>query len=731
MRWLKISSLNKWAIAIALTFLILMTLLRIFFFIHFRSADYTFANCVNAFILGLRYDLRVACGIVLPLFLIGNLQLTYNAKKKLTVAGIIRVTLMLLTLTGLILFLKNNKAGAATVVIVVVLFALIFLWLFTKKKCDPFANTFAKKIWKIYFIVITILLVFFYAVDFQHFDYLHQRLNASVLNYTQDAKISFSMVWQTYPVIKIILAIAVAVIVISWAINKWYKVINSSSHLAVRFQTLFSVILFFVLALGIFGRIDQYPLRWSDAFAFGDEFKSGVSLNPVQSFFSTFQFRHSNYDAKKVRQYYPLMASYLNVQTSDSIKLNYERSFQFSNSSNVKPNVVLVICESFSAYKSSMWGNSLNATPYFNDMCKQGIFFDHCFTPAYGTARGVWAVVTGIPDVESPNTASRNPAAVDQHTIINDLHDYKKFYFLGGSTSWANIRGLLTNNIKDLNLFEEGSYKAKAVDVWGISDKHLFLESNDILKQQTSPFFAIIQTADNHRPYTVPSEDLSEFSKKEFPVDTLKKYGFESNAEFNAFRYTDFCYRKFIEAAKKEKYFTNTIFVFVGDHGIRGDAGNMFPKCWTGDGITTQHVPLLFYSPSLLTPQRSAKTCSQIDILPTLASILKVSYRNTTLGRNLFDSSQNTSLKFLNRAFLFDPEEKKTGMMTDEYCYIKYLLTGKEDFSSAKNNDVLSLNASTSDDKKLLQQLTNAYYETAKYMLLNNKKPRINNIVNR
>ncbi len=61
------------------------------------------------------------------------------------------------------------------------------------------------------------------------------------------------------------------------------------------------------------------------------------------------------------------------------------------------------------------------------------------------------------------------------------------------------------------------------------------------------------------------------------PLDSLQKYGFESLEELNAFRYTDFSYRTFIEAARKEKYFNNTIFVFIGDHGIPGNAGNMFP----------------------------------------------------------------------------------------------------------------------------------------------------------
>ena len=719
----RIPPLTKWTIAAGFIFLIFMTLLRIFFFEHFKSSGYSFTNSSAAFLLGLKYDLRTAAAIVLPLLLIGNLHLSYKRHNRLTWLSITAVSAIALVCIFLIFFLKNNKAGSATIVSMIILFVLILVWLFRTKNCNPFVNRVSKRVWKIYFLAITILLVFLYAVDLQHFDYLHQRLNASVLNYTEDAKISFGMVWQTYPVITILLTIIIIAFIIFWLLNRSFKSIQASSPGEKKYHPVFPVLLFLLLVFAAWGKLSQYPLRWSDAFALGDEFKASVSLNPVQSFFSTLQFRHSGYDVKKVRHYYPLIASYLEVQNPDSIKLNYERSYTADTGSRIRPNVILVICESFSAYKSSMWGNPLNTTPYFNELCRQGVFFDHCFSPAYGTARGVWATITGIPDVETPNTASRNPAAVDQHTIINDLAGYKKLYFLGGSTSWANIRGLLTNNIKQLQLYEEGSYKAKTVDVWGISDKHLFLEANAILKKQSSPFFAVIQTADNHRPYTIPSEDLDEFTKKEFAKDTLKKYGFENNAELNAFRYTDFCYRKFMEAAGKEKYFENTLFVFVGDHGIRGNAGNMFPEAWTTFGITTQHVPLLFYSPKLLQPSRINNACSQVDILPSIASLLNMPYRNTTLGRNLFDTGNNISLSFPGRAFLFDPEERKIGMITDKYCYMKNLSSGKDDFLSSKNNQPLPADQSTEDDKKLLRQLTEAYYETAKYMLLNNKKP--------
>jgi phosphoglycerol transferase MdoB-like AlkP superfamily enzyme len=713
--------LVKWIFLTGIAFLIFMTIMRFIFFYHFAPSNYTFSNCIKSFLLGLNFDVRIVCGIIIFPFVIGNLHLKYIEKKRLSVGSILQLFFTVLIMALLLFFMKKGHAPLSTLITIGILFILILGWLFSTKNCNPFENSLSQKIFKIYFLIITILLVFLYVVDFENFDYLHERLNASVLNYLGDAKISMNMVWQTYPVFTLLISIIIGTALLFWLINRWF---NKTEKSVYEGKAISKFIIGFVftllLGLGVFGRLNQYPLRWSDAFTFDDNFKANLSLNPAQSFLSTLKFKNSTYDLKKVKEYYPLMSQYLNVQNPDSILLSYKRIHEVATPAN-PPNVVVVICESFSAYKSSMWGNPLNTTPYFDQMCNNGVFFDRCFTPAYGTARGVWAVLTGIPDVEYPTTSSRNPAYVDEHSIINDYNGYKKFYFIGGSSSWANIRGLLTNNIDSLHLYEQEDYKSKPIDVWGISDKSLFLEANHVLKQQKAPFFAVIQTADNHRPYTIPEEDKKEFVLKNYPTDTLRKYGFASNDELNAFRFTDFSFQKFIEAAKKESYFNNTIFVFVGDHGIRGDAGDMFPKAWETDGLTTQHVPLLFYSPSLLMPQRIDRTCSQIDLLPSVSALAKVSFTNTTLGKNLFDTIQN-NVRFKNLAFLFDPDIKQIGIVTDEYVYVHNLLSGKEDFRSSKNNLPLNKTSEISADKKSLQTLSDAYYQTAKYMLLNNKK---------
>jgi phosphoglycerol transferase MdoB-like AlkP superfamily enzyme len=570
--------------------------------------------------------------------------------------------------------------------------------------------------------VFSLVFCFFYVVDFAHYSYLSQRLNASVLNYLEDAGISMSMVWQSYPVFWIIAAIVAGTFLLLAIVKLIYNYILSKPITSNKVSRMSWGIVFFVLlSLGIFGRAGQYPLRWSDAFSLGSDYKAQVALNPFQSFFSSLNYRHATFDIKKVKEHYAYMSAYLGVDHPDSAALNFERIVADSSGkydSSRKPNVIVVICESFSAYKSSMVGNPLNTTPFFNQMVQQGIYFDRCFSPSYGTARGVWAVITGTPDVQLNKTASRNPAAVDQHTIINNFTGYEKFYFLGGSTSWANIRGVLTNNIGGLHIYEQENFKSAKIDVWGISDKNLFLESNKILASSRNPFFAIIQTADNHRPYTIPEEDLKTFKRNKLPSDTLKKYGFESLDEYNAFRYTDFSYQQFIEAARKEKYFSNTIFVFVGDHGINGNVGNMLPRVFTDQRLSSEHVPLLFYAPALLKPSRYSFAASQLDVLPTLAGLAGISYRNNTLGKDLL---QYAAGKKPDAAFIADPDTRRIGIVSNNLFYSCNINGSSEFFGSAVSNKPVKL---TDSLRRQYRQVTDAWYQTARYLLFNNKKKK-------
>ena len=659
----------RWTFYSGFVFLIIMSLLRFVFVNYFSAPASADNNLTSSYILGFRYDLRY--------------------------------------------------------VTIVMMITLLFSYI---KPLNPFDKKLGKQIAIITWMLFSSLLLFFYTADFIHYAYVHQRLNASILSYIDNPLISMQMIWQSYPIITIIIIF----LVVEWVLYKFisftYQLSDKYERTGSQFkniiiQTIFFIILLYAAIGNIIYKGGQYPLRWSNAYSLGSDYKANVALNPMQSFFSTLNFRSSKIDTDLIKKNYSVIADYLTIPSNeqDAQNLQFARIHNPVNNnleaSTIK-NVVLVICESFSAYKSSLMGNPLNTTPYFNDMKKQGVYFNRAFSPAYGTARGVWAVLTGTPDVLEGKTSSRNPLAVDQHSIIADFKNYEKYYFLGGSASWANIRGVLTNNISDLKIFEQGSYQSSEIDVWGISDKNLFLEANKTLSKNTKPFFAIIQTADNHRPYTIPAEDLKVFVKKTVPKDSLLKFGFENNEEYNAFRYTDFCIEQYIEAAKKEKYFNETLFVFIGDHGIKGDAGTMLPKSFTEQGLTNMHVPLLFYAPSILQPKEYSIPVSQLDVLPSIASLCNIPYTNTTMGKNVFITVQQKD----NAIFLYDDFNQQIGVLNNEFYYGYQLKNpSKPIFESALNNEVVK----NDSVQKQMDILTKTIYETAKYMLIHNQKLNI------
>lgn len=654
-RW-RVPKTIQWVVKLFFIMLLVFTLFRLSTYIKFHPKNVSIIDVIPSFILGMAFDVRWICFILLP----------------------------------------------------IVLFSYI-------PSFSPYSSGRAKKVWTSYLAAATFIVIFFFGADYGHFAYVSTRLNASALNFYEDAKISMEMLWESYPLFWILLGLVIVGFIFYKVYNRTHQRVEKvNSHATINYRRNWYLLMTFFMGLGIYGSFSFQPLKRDDAFLLKDNFKAYLALNPLQNFFTTLRFRTPEVKDLKAKDYYPVIKDFLQL---DSLNTDgYKRSiYPGSGALESKPNIVLVMCESFSMYKSSMSGNPLNTTPYFNSLAGGGIFFDHCFTPHFSTARGMFATITGIPDVQRSRFSTRNEESLDQHTIINNFEDYNKYYFIGGSSEFNNYRGLV-NNINNINIFEEGSYSSPKVNVWGISDKDLFKEANNVFTKETKPFFAIIQTADNHRPYTIPVQD-NDFVKKQLPQDTLLKYGFDSNEEYNAMRYFDYSFRYFIESAKKHPWFHNTIFVFVGDHGIAGNARAVYPNVWTDQRLSDEHVPLLFYAPSLLLPQHRTEVVSQIDVLPTVAGLIHQRYINTTLGRNLLDPSKKN-----NGAFVIYHDEEKIGWITDSTYYIKSLRFNDEVIVPLRSNKITWSRQQESEMKRMSSAMASAFYETAKWMLVNNKK---------
>ena len=659
--------LQLYTIKVVLLFLLVQTILRVIFWLKFKSPlDPAPVNdLIYAFYLGLKYDLQVSVVLVIPILLLG--------------------------------------------------------WI---RPIHPVYSETGKRLWFVYTGTVMLGLLAIYAIDFGHYAYLEQRLNATALRFLENLQISATMVWQTYPVITGSLVLILLVYTsltlfrfvtsyiqpIPGQYNRWYQ------------KTAIVIITFFIVLLGLYGKISWYPLRWSDAFFSTHAFTGQLATNPILYFFNTLKNRDETFDLPAARESYALMADYLGVDNPDPDKLNYIRSFDFdTDPGRVPPNVVVVILESFASYKSGLGGNPLDPTPNLDRLASEGHFYKNFFVTETGTARSVWTFITGIPDIELNKTSSRNPLIVDQYTIINSFDKYKKFYFLGGSASWANIRGLLSGNIPGLEIYEEGSYTSPRVDVWGISDLSLFEEANNVLKDVDGPFFAVIQTSGNHRPYTIP-EDNKGF--KILTADDLKHevtdYGFNSLEELNSFRFMDHSIGHFIKLAEKEPYFDNTLFVFFGDHGIPASTGKHTPKAEEQLRISGVRVPLVMYGKGIIkTPARIDKVASQVDVLPTIASITQTDYIDSTMGRDLLDE------RFDENRYAFTIEHaggRVIGLLSDEY----YLMM-RFDGSDVKlhrldaENPRDDVSAQHPEITETLTEYLSAMRDTIQYMRENNK----------
>ena len=664
--------LQLYTIKTVLLFLLVQTALRVVFWLRFNNPldPVTSSDLWRAFYLGLKYDLQVSLGLAIPLLLLG--------------------------------------------------------WI---KPLHPVYSESGRKLWYAYTGLVVLALLAVFATDFGHYAYLEQRLNATALRFLENLQISATMVWQTYPVITGSLVMLMLVYIslrlfkfvtgtiepIPGQYPRWYQ------------KAAIVLITFLVVLSGLYGKISWYPLRWSDAFFSTHAFTGQLATNPILYFFNTLKNKDETFDLPAARDSYTLMTDYLGIDQPDLDQLNYVRRFDFdTDPQRTPPNVVVVILESFASYKSGLAGNPLNPTPNLDRLAEQGHFYPNFYVTQTGTARSIWTFITGMPDIELNKTSSRNPLIVDQHTIINAFDQHKKLYFLGGSASWANIRGLLSANIPQLEIYEEGSYSSPRVDVWGISDLSLFREAHQVLKQVDGPFFAIIQTSGNHRPYTIP-EDNADFEilstdDLEFEVTD---YGFNSLEELNSFRFMDHSIGHLIELASQEPYFDNTLFVFFGDHGIHAVTGKHTKKSEEQLRLSGLRVPLVMYGKGIIEqPEVYDKVASQVDVLPTIAALTQTDYIASTLGRDLRDERLDQH----RYAFTIEHSGGRViGLLTDQYYYMMNF-----DGSGARLHRLDSdtprddIAARHPELTKTLAEYTAAMRDTIQYMRENNKPTDIN-----
>jgi len=584
---------------------------------------------------------------------------------------------------------------------------LLFSWI-------PYLNLSRQKTytllgWRIYWLLILAIVTFAYAIDLGYFAYLKTRLDASIVGMARDFRISMNMIWETYPVIPGILAFVALLCLINYLLRSRIFMVplqrSSKWHLGYR---ILLYTLSFIIAVGIgYGKWSRYPLRWSDAYFTPNENANQLSINPVLLFVNTYSRRNETWNIDRVRQYHNDYADYFNFDQDNS--LNFARHSEVINPIANKPNIVIFILETYPAFKSGSYGNTLNASPFFDEIAEQSIHFRNFYVPKFSTAASIFCAMSGLPDVSTVNKSStRDPRAIYQHLPMNDLENYKKHFFIGGSANWGDIGGFFKNNVDGVTVHEEGDYEAKEVNAWGISDYHLLQDIHKTLAGEKQPFISVALTAGHHPPYSIPED--TNFEKLQLGSKAVGS-GFLHDKEYNSYRFMDYALEAFFKQAENSSYYENTIFAILGDHGF-GDKS--VPTLQGSLSKQYYHVPLILFAPGLkLEPREVSKPMSEIDLMPTLLSMAGQPYINTSLGKNVFSIPDSVP----HYAFTFTANSASYGLFSENYYAVKNSYAPVEVYALANSQKLVDWD----EEMEYMAGLSGAYYELAKYLTYNNR----------
>lgn len=281
-------------------------------------------------------------------------------------------------------------------------------------------------------------------------------------------------------------------------------------------------------------------------------------------------------------------------------------------------NVVLVLEESFGSDFVGVLGGRRGLTPCFDELTQRGVLFDNFYATGNRTARALEATLVSLPPIPTESILKRDHSQrVYSLATLLKQRGYQTRFIYGGRGMFDGMRSFMTANGFD-RFIEQSDYENPTfTTAWGVCDEDIFnmaLTEFDVLHEEGKPFFSVILTVSNHRPYTYPDGRIDRPSSQQ--------------SRKNAVKYADFALGDFFEKARGRSYYDHTIFVALGDHGARVYGAAMFP-------FKSYRVPLLMVLPNgEQANTRCSTLASSLDIAPTIMGVLGGSYRSTFFGRD-------------------------------------------------------------------------------------------------
>lgn len=471
------------------------------------------------------------------------------------------------------------------------------------------------KIIRIYTFILVIFFSFLIIADLELYNAWGYRMDATPLQYFNSPKEMAATV-SSAPLILLLLIYLFLVVLFIVVYKKYFDpfIRRKQKYFHVG-DTLFSLFLIAILFVPIRGGIQKIPMNISDVYFSEKIFADHAAINLPWNIMFSILNRHNSQNP------FEYFSKEKSEQLVNSLYDTGPKKIP-SILSVEKPNIIIVILESFTAKWLGCLGGVPGVTPNLDSIAADGLLFTNIYAAGDRSEKGQVAVLSGYPN-QAITSIIKTPTKTRQLPSINQSLEkigYHSSYTYGGELEFANIKSYLVN-IGIQEMVSKYSFPVnERTTSWGVHDQYVFDRFYQDIEKEPRPFFATLFTLSSHEPYDVPM-------KPRFPGKD------ETTLFQNSVYYTDSVVGSFVRRLKQDSLWKNTLIVFVADHG------HPLPGHDPNDRPSKFHIPLIFSGGALTLKGKINTIGSQTDIATTILDQLHLSTNNFKWGKDLLDSA--------------------------------------------------------------------------------------------
>lgn len=373
-----------------------------------------------------------------------------------------------------------------------------------------------------------------------------------------------------------------------------------------------------LMIIPIRGNFGIAPMNPGKVYYSQNMYCNHAALNPIWNMMYSLSKSSSMY--KKYPDY--IEKNRAKTIAADLMADNGKTNFVLNDS---RPNVVLILLESFNSKNIETLGGLKDLTPNFNELSKKGILFSRIYASGDRSDKGIVSVISGFP-AQPTKSVIKYPLKSQKLPTISSIFDslgYSTAFYYGGNPDFANIRSYLYSAMFERLITQDDFPKSNQNSKWGAHDEYVFDRLLTDCDTAKAPFFKMIFTLTSHEPFEIPTKPKFKGN------DDETKY-------LNSIHYADSCLGSFISKAHAKDWYQNTLFILIADHGHYYPGKDLYyfpkkfaiPMLWVGGALNCDSV-------------RINKTGSQVDLASTLLSQLKVNTSRFKFSKNLLSDGFN------------------------------------------------------------------------------------------